>query len=103
MRIRRAFWSLFLYAFIPQALACIYLWAFGLGSDTTFFNFMSVFYAPVSYSLVALIKDFPSWGAIGLYILGFPLIGATLYSLAFAAIVTAVKRRKHLEPRAVDG
>src|SRR5688572_18980200 len=103
MRLRQSFWSLFLHALVPQAIACIYLWSFGLGSDTTFFNFLSFVYAPVSYGLAALLKGSSSWGAIGFFILAFPLIGATLYSLAFAAIVTTVKRRMLSGPRAVDG
>ena len=102
MKTTRTFKQLFLYALVPQLVACILVLAFGMGIDTTYFNLMAIFYAPVVFALSPLVKLSNSWAAIGLFTFCFPLIGAILYSWLFAAIATPITRRRNVG-HALDG
>ena len=98
-----AFKRLFLYALLPQVAVCVLILAFGLGSNTFFFNLLAIIYAPVVFALMPLVKFAHSWAAIGLFTFAFPLIGAALYSWLFAVIVTRLGRRRVADTGAVDG
>src|SRR5690242_9005312 len=89
-----AFKRLFFYALIPQVAMCALILAFGLGGNTFFFNLLAIFYGPVAFALMPLVKPFHSWVAIGLFTFAFPLIGAVLYSWLFAFVVARLTRRR---------